>query len=263
MYSDPKKISIITVSMNNVKGLKKTIDSVKSQTARHFIEHIVIDGGSSDGSRELLQQYNSHLDFWVSEKDGGIYNAMNKGILNSSAQYLLFLNSGDYLCSDFVIEQSLPYLNGADLYYSDLRILSAEGVEQTPWIYPEKLTAVYMKNGALPHPATFINRSAFNEYLYSEQYKIASDWEFFYKKIVFENATYSKLPVPLSFFVLDGISSNRDNALKEQYMIYEACTPLIFREALMQLEEFQKLPHTNLNKRYFLLKQKIKKLLGR
>ena len=96
------------MSLNNAAGLKKTIDSVKAQTVRHLIEHIVIDGASSDDTPQLLRSYNSILDYWVSEKDSGIYNAMNKGILKSSGEYLLFLNSGDYLCSDTVIEHSLP-----------------------------------------------------------------------------------------------------------------------------------------------------------
>ncbi|MBO5243312.1 MAG: glycosyltransferase [Muribaculaceae bacterium] len=263
MSSEPKKISVITVSLNNAAGLKKTIDSVKVQTVRHIIEHIVIDGASSDDTPQLLRSYNSILDYWVSEKDSGIYNAMNKGILKSSGEYLLFLNSGDYLCSDTVIEHSLPYLNGATFCYSNLRVLSPEGIELSPWVYPETLDAVYMKNGALPHPATFIHRSAFNSYLYSEQYKIASDWEFFYRKIVFENASYCKLPVPVSFFVLNGISSNRDVALREQFQIYDSCTPLLFRQAVRELEDFRKLPYTNLNRRFLRFKKQVMKLLGR
>ena len=90
------KLSIITVNLNNRDGLKKTIDSVISQTFKDF-EWIVIDGGSTDGSRELIEQYVNHFAYWVSEPDKGVYNAMNKGVKKAKGEYLQFLNSGDWL----------------------------------------------------------------------------------------------------------------------------------------------------------------------
>ena len=79
------KLSIITVNYNNREGLQRTIDSVVSQTFRDF-EWIVIDGGSTDGSKELIKQYADHFSYWVSEPDKGIYNAMNKGILKATGE---------------------------------------------------------------------------------------------------------------------------------------------------------------------------------
>lgn len=90
------KLSIITVNLNNCDGLRRTIDSVVSQTFTDF-EWIVIDGGSTDCSRELMEQYKDHFAFWCSEPDNGIYNAMNKGIVHANGEWLLFLNSGDWL----------------------------------------------------------------------------------------------------------------------------------------------------------------------
>ena len=84
------KLSIITVNLNNREGLQKTIDSVVNQTFRDF-EWIVIDGGSTDGSKELIEQYADHFAYWVSEPDKGIYNAMNKGIKVAKGEYLQFL----------------------------------------------------------------------------------------------------------------------------------------------------------------------------
>ena len=88
------KLSIITINYNNREGLKKTINSVINQTFRDF-EYILIDGGSEDGSKEIILQHEAQFSYWRSEKDHGIYNAMNKGILAAKGDYLLFLNSGD------------------------------------------------------------------------------------------------------------------------------------------------------------------------
>ena len=91
-----KQISIITINYNNASGLEKTIRSVVEQIYNEY-EYIIIDGASSDKSKEVIQEYQRYIDFWCSEKDSGIYNAMNKGIQKASGEYLLFLNSGDVL----------------------------------------------------------------------------------------------------------------------------------------------------------------------
>ena len=93
------KLSIITINYNNLEGLKRTVESVINQTSKEF-EYIVIDGGSNDGSGAYIESKSEHIDYWVSEPDKGIYNAMNKGIAKASGEYLLFLNSGDHLFSN-------------------------------------------------------------------------------------------------------------------------------------------------------------------
>ena len=90
------KLSIITINYNNREGLKRTIESVVNQTFTDF-EWILIDGGSTDGSKELIEQYSNRFSYWVSEPDNGIYNAMNKGLRAAKGDYLQFLNSGDRL----------------------------------------------------------------------------------------------------------------------------------------------------------------------
>ena len=88
-------LSIVTINYNNKKGLAKTIESVTNQEFKDF-EWIIVDGGSTDESVALIQDNLNHIDYWVSEKDQGIYDAMNKGIKASTRDYILFLNSGDY-----------------------------------------------------------------------------------------------------------------------------------------------------------------------
>lgn len=90
------KISIITINFNNKDGIEKTISSVVAQTYKD-IQYIIIDGDSTDGSVEVIKKYHEDIDYWISEPDKGIYDAMNKGILKATGDYVLFLNSGDYL----------------------------------------------------------------------------------------------------------------------------------------------------------------------
>jgi len=123
------KLSIITVNLNNKNGLQKTIDSVVSQTFKDF-EWIVIDGGSIDGSRELIEQYADHFAYWVSEPDKRVYNAMNKGIRVAKGDYLQFLNSGDWLWNETALERCFSHGFTADIAYGDLYIFRENGFEE-------------------------------------------------------------------------------------------------------------------------------------
>ena len=118
-------LSIITINYNNKEGLQKTITSVVSQTVKEF-EWVVIDGGSTDGSKELIEKYTDHIDYYVSEPDKGIYNAMNKGIHASHGKYLQFLNSGDSLHDNDTIERVLPLLKDTDIYVGRINSLGRE-----------------------------------------------------------------------------------------------------------------------------------------
>ena len=97
-------LSIITINYNDVHGLQKTINSVLSQTWKDY-EWIIIDGGSTDGSKELIEKYQQHFSFWCSEPDKGIYNAINKGIAHAHGDYIQFLHSGDYLFEPTTLEK--------------------------------------------------------------------------------------------------------------------------------------------------------------
>ena len=112
------KLSIITINLNNKADLQKTIDSIFTQTCKEF-EWVIIDGGSTDGSVELIKETLQYINYWVSEPDKGIYNAMNKGIKASHGEYLLFLNSGDYLYDSSVIHNVLPLLKDRDFYVGE------------------------------------------------------------------------------------------------------------------------------------------------
>lgn len=210
------KLSIITVNLNNRDGLLKTIDSVVSQTFRDF-EWIVIDGGSTDGSKELIEQYADHFAYWVSEPDKGIYNAMNKGIRVAKGDYLQFLNSGDWLCSDNTLQ------NVFDCSFTD-DVLFGSCIVHDPGagIYEHgptdnNFTAFQLLSKSLPHQASFIKKKLFDRYgLYDESFKICADMKFFYDVIVNHNVSVGHLPFAVAHFDGAGISNQQLNTVKEE-----------------------------------------------
>lgn len=203
------KLSIITINFNNSLGLEKTIRSVISQTFCDF-EYIIIDGNSTDGSVDIIIRYSDKINYWISESDSGIYNAMNKGIRQAKGEYILFLNSGDSFKNHESIEYSQFYLFSQDIIYCNLCLVFERSC--TVKIYPDKLSMKYFLDDALPHPASFIRRTLFDKYgYYDESYKIVSDWVFFFNVIVLKDGTYKHVNKSISLFTVDGISSNMDN----------------------------------------------------
>ena len=202
-----EKISIVTINYNDKKGLLQTIESVVSQTWRKF-EFIVIDGNSTDGGKEVLEQYSSQIDYCVSEPDKGVYNAMNKGIRVATGDYLLFLNSGDVLYNEKVLESVNSAINGDfGIYYGDVIIKKPDSERHKK--YPDVLSFSYFYTGALCHQSCFIQRTLFSDhFFYNEDYKIYSDGEFFIYTICGKNVPYKHLDMIISIYDFTGISSN-------------------------------------------------------
>lgn len=203
------RLSIITINRNDAKGLEHTLTSVwKKQTFEDF-EHLIIDGASDDGSVDIIRKYESKLAYWVSEPDKGVYNAMNKGVIKARGEYLLFLNSGDWLEDDILRQvfegEILEDILYANLYYNyDMENIAVES-------YPEKLTVPYLLTSSLGHPSTFIRRTLFDKSLYEEKYRIISDWVFFVKKIMLEGCTTRHLNLVTTHFNTYGMSSAPEN----------------------------------------------------
>ena len=210
-------ISIITINFNDKKGLDKTIQSILSQTYSDY-EYIVIDGGSTDGSIDVIKKYEDRIDYWVSENDSGIYNAMNKGIQKATGEYLHFLNSGDcyYNCSvlnDIFFQKS----------YSEKLIRGNLVFDEKPkeivWenFGYEDITFYQMFKHTFAHQATFIHKQLFELYgSYNESYKICSDWLFFCKCIL-ENEKTTYIPINICLFDVSGVSmKNRQISLEER-----------------------------------------------
>ncbi len=212
------KLSIITINYNNKIGFQTTLDSVLKQRFSNF-EWIVIDGGSNDGSKELIQKSSSYISYCVSEPDKGIYNAMNKGVMASHGDYLMFLNSGDSLHDDTVLEQVVPLLLDKDIYVGRINSIGKtnDSEEEQADFSPEgilrKLTFTW-----IPHQASFFKRTFFEEYgLYREDKKIASDWWAYFSSIVLGKATIASIPILISDYDTKGISATQHSyAIQEQ-----------------------------------------------
>lgn len=203
------KLSIITINYNNLKGLRKTVESVLNQTWQEF-EYIIIDGDSTDGSAAYVESKNDLLHYWVSEPDKGVYHAMNKGIAKASGEYLLFLNSGDHFYNTKILGKNTHFVIDYDLIYFNLYVVG----ETKKFIkeYPDILSFAYFLNESLPHPATFIKKSMIVNYgYYDESLKIIGDWKLFIDCVCKDNVSYKRIDATLSTFYLDGMSSNPDN----------------------------------------------------
>jgi len=213
------KLSIITVCYNDKNGLIKTIKSVKEQAFKDY-EYIIVDGGSTDGSYEVIRQNLDHVSSWVSEKDKGIYNAMNKGIGMSSGKFFLFLNSGDILSSNNILRTVFSQSHDEDIIYGNL-IRKKGNKKYRITKYPEKLTLYHFYNQvpSLHHQASFIKSQLFDTLgLYREDFKIAADWEFFFRAIILNNCTIKHINENITIFDSFGISSGGNNSDQELKM---------------------------------------------
>ena len=205
------RLSIITINYNNCEGLQKTIKSVVSQSFRDF-EWIVIDGGSTDGSKELIEEHAESMAYHVSEPDRGIYHAMNKGIIQAKGEYCLFLNSGDYLLNDNVLQEVFLLHHHKDIligwierYKNGKRILD-KGFDT------DEITIRHLLRNSLPHQATFIKKELFDCYgLYDETLKIVSDWKFFMQCIILHDVSIENLCLSVTFYEGGGLSDYAEN----------------------------------------------------
>ena len=217
------KISVITINFNNANGLERTLRSVISQTFNDY-ELIIVDGASTDGSVDVIKNYaheNSRLNF-VSEKDTGIYNAMNKGINMSQGEYLIFMNSGDCFYDASVLELSLPFLK------ENFDIICGIALSDKYKMYPPKkqqLSMSFFLKNSLNHQATFIKTKIMKQYYYNEKYKIVSDTEFFFKSIILDNASYLEISIKISYCENAGASGNLQFSLQERYKAIKALLP--------------------------------------
>lgn len=269
------KLSIITINYNNAEGLRKTLASVASQSYRN-IEHIIIDGGSTDGSVDVIKEYESTIKQrvtidkptiqvkWVSEKDNGIYNAMNKGIeialgrrivnedhtsslnslnvnsLNESlCDYIQILNSGDILAAPDVTERMITSLNSLNAIRSSLNedvvdILYGNMIKkdyETGTVIGKSGEVEYSLrqyySATMNHDCCYIGRAVYEKYgLYDENLKIVSDWKWFLQAIGLGNMKPVYVDIDVTIFDASGISeSNLELRNKERRQVLEELLP--------------------------------------
>lgn len=216
------RLSIITINRNNASGLERTIQSVLSQTY-DTIDYVVVDGDSTDSSIEVIRRYEDLFGGrmkWISEPDKGIYDAMNKGIGMAAGEYVQFLNSGDVLVAEDVVEKMCEELKakGAPpiLYGNMLKELSGRIIQDRSFS-GQDITFLGFYLGSLNHSPSLIRKDLFDRYgQYDESLKIVSDWKWFLQVIILggEKPVYTDIDVTL--FDMNGISETNKELIKRE-----------------------------------------------
>ena len=216
------KLSIITINLNNAEGLRRTMESVALQTFKDF-EYIVVDGASIDGSVEVMEEWTQRISASgihvnaKSEPDSGLYNAMNKGVRKAKGEYVLMLNSGDWLVDERVVEKMTTLLDGTDIVQGNV-IHSLNGKELLDRGYGRsEISFIDVQKGLFLHQASFCHRDLFDQFGYfDESYKIDGDTVFYIKSLGFGDATFKYVDVNVAYFEQGGRSSRENNVWQQK-----------------------------------------------
>lgn len=202
-----KKISIVTVCYNAVDTIEKTIKSVIYQSYDD-IEYIIIDGGSTDGTINIIKKYSDQIAYWISEPDKGIYDAMNKGAQHASGKYIIYMNSGDtFVNSDVINDLSGAFSKDSDIIYGDnIMIYEGKSVYHKARFFSKKDT-----NLPFNHQSTLTKTELIKLNPFDLRYKIAGDYHFFFNRYIIGNS-FQYIPLPIANYSMDGIS--QQNVIK-------------------------------------------------
>jgi glycosyltransferase involved in cell wall biosynthesis len=219
------KFSIITVNYNNREGLAKTIKSVVNQTSSDY-EFIIIDGGSNDGSQEVIKEYSAQITYWVSEHDKGIYNGMNKGIAKARGTYVNFMNSGDIFYDEETLEKVSSLMDDSDFIIGKDYNKDPDTGEVFTTILPTRISMAAFYMWTLPHQSAFIRRSLFENSPYDESLRIVADWKFYMDKIVYDGKTIQLLDLSICNREQEGISiSQATRTVEERHKVLSNLLP--------------------------------------
>lgn len=202
------KISIITVTLNSEKTLEQTISSVVNQTYDN-IEYIIIDGGSTDGTLDIVRKYEKNIAYFISEPDYGIYEAFNKGVRAATGDYIEIIGSDDCLCGYDVIRRVVADLDDK----VDILSCCQWAVEEKTG-YQRLLTNCFARNketyngGMVPHGSMFVRKEIMEKYPFDESYRISADYKFFLLAYYDPSVKIRYSDAFVLFFSANGISSD-------------------------------------------------------
>jgi len=236
------------VVFNNRAGLERTFNSIAGQTDRGALEYIVVDGGSTDGTLNLIRSKETLTDRWISEPDRGLYHAMNKGLGMATGEYVWFMNSGDALYNPYSLELVLQAAaGGADFIYGDTMFISPEGREigLMSRVTPKKLPLnpgpdTFACGMNICHQSVVVKRSLAPQY--NEQYRMVADIDWIIR-ILKERPRTALCPQPLARFELGGVSQQRiRSSWKERFQVLSAhygFLPTLLRHGLLMFRSLR------------------------
>lgn len=214
-YKELPLISIITVVFNGEKYLERTIQSVINQTYPN-VEYIIIDGGSTDGTLDIIKRYEEAIDYWVSEKDKGIYDAMNKGIICSTGKIIGIINSDDFYIENIfgLIVDAFSESINVDIVHSDL--LFIDETNKMYKIIGNRFHNINYLN--INHLTCFIKRELYKKKLFDTQYKISADYDLILTFYLI-GKSFKYIPEVVGTMRSGGISSNTIGVLIDTFKI--------------------------------------------
>jgi len=221
------KLSVITIVYNNVKDIERTMLSVLNQTYPH-IEYLIIDGDSNDGTKDIVFKYEKRLSQFISEKDKGIYDAMNKGLALATGDYVLFMNSGDEIYSPETVKEIFDSAPGADIYYGETEMYDEhwKSLGQRRHQAPETFDWHSFKHGmSISHQAIYVKRSLAVPYDLRYKYSADIDWII---KVAKNASSIVNTNIYVAKYLVGGVSKQKHLAsLKERFRIFSKYYGLI------------------------------------
>ncbi len=213
--TSPPTFSVVTICLNNRAGLQATLASVERQTERGF-EHVVVDGGSTDGTRELLEQHSGWSWLrWASEPDDGIYDALNKGLRQATGRYVIFLNAGDTFCADDVLEKVAEQLGpDDDVVYGDAMVVKVTPAGTLAWRMAGDHLSPDVRNNVC-HQATFFRRELHVQEPYDTRFRILGDKDLL-MRLRRRQARFRRIDLCVCNYLVGGVSSLQSMRLRTE-----------------------------------------------
>jgi glycosyltransferase len=219
------KVSIITAAFNSEDTIGQCMESVRAQT-HGDLEHIVVDGGSQDGTLDIIRKYRGGISKWVSEPDRGIYHALNKGIGMSSGEVIGFLHSDDMYAHEKVVEKVVASVAGHESCYGDLTYVGRDNPERIIryWKSRPYSSGLFHRGWMPPHPTFFVRKKIYDKFgLFNTGFRIAADYELMLRFIEREGISTCYIPEVLVKMRTGGASSGGiGNQLLKTYEDYKA-----------------------------------------
>ena len=207
------KVSIITVVYNAVATIEQTILSVVKQDYSN-IEYIIVDGGSTDGTLDIVKKYEKKIALWLSEPDHGIYDAMNKGLTHATGNYIYYLGADDCLLAPTSISQVVSFLqDNPEVDVLCASVMMVDTVYRIEKVYSSDFSEADVLSGYnTPHQGMFVRREILQKHRFDTSYHIAADYKNFLKFYLDQNIALKKSAMIVAYYANDGVSGNGSDA---------------------------------------------------